>query len=177
MSGDELASPFVDDHTVTTPDPAISHTSKDVSAKDSNLDDDGEDSSEDSDEESEDDVKAETDGEEMGGLEPRIPSGHRMLYLGVHRVIYSPPPPLSVFMFLGTSTGVLNRLQALAKTLPSVGWFLRAIYSVNPTLSTIKLALDFAESVVPTFKMYVTNRMLTAVSVFVRYLANYLMHR
>jgi hypothetical protein len=177
MSGDELASPFVAGHAASTPDPAISHTTKDVSAKDTNSDDDGEDSNEDSDEESEDDVKAETNGEDMGGLEPRIPTGHRMLYLGVHRVIYSPPPPLSVFMFLGTSTGVINRLQALAKTLPSVGWFLQAIYSVNPTLSTIKLALDFVESLVPTFKMYVTNRMLTAVCVYVRYLSNHLMHR
>jgi hypothetical protein len=142
------------------------HNSRDTTAEKPEpecLPSSGDDDGDDGEKGAEDSASDADDGDE---LEPKIPDGYRMIFLGVHRVIYSPPPPLSLAMFPGMD--IIERAKGLAKTVPSVGWFLREIYNVSPTLSATSLVLDIIKALVPTASLYLNNRMLNLVRYLLR---------
>jgi hypothetical protein len=105
------------------------------------------------------------DGGHDEDIEKTCPEGYRTLVIGVHRLIYSPPPPLALAFV--PRFDITGRLQSLRETTPSVLWLLREMYGLSPAKSLASLSLDLFHALQPTASMYLSNRMLNKVSFYV----------
>lgn len=100
------------------------------------------------------------DGEEL--VQPKIPHGYRMRYLGIHRIVY-PPPPLASFFF--GPFRMRKQVKKLAGPIFSAGWFVQETYNINPWRATSAITLNTVAALASTAGLYLTNRMLSLVSV------------
>jgi hypothetical protein len=105
-----------------------------------------------------------------------VPPGYRMLYLGVHRVVHSPPPSFSSSFSIFFGGAVTDRFRGLVKTIPSVAWFFREVYNVNPSLSAIDIGLELLTTLSPTAGLYINDRMLNLVCLISMIILNLLKH-
>jgi hypothetical protein len=87
--------------------------------------------------------------------------GMRTLILGVHRVIYVPPP---AFRFRVPGNGIVDSWRNLRHALPSVEWLFRQLFILCPWACTASLGLDMLLGLQPIFNAYLTNQMMSLVS-------------
>jgi hypothetical protein len=87
--------------------------------------------------------------------------GMRTLILGVHRVIYVPPP---AFRFRVPANGIVDSWRNLRDALPSVEWLFRQLFTLCPWACTANLGLDMLLGLQPIFNAYLTNHMMSLVS-------------
>jgi hypothetical protein len=93
----------------------------------------------------------------------KLPDGARTLLVGVHRVIYIPPAPLT-FVLPG-KRAFEEKAGALAKTIPAVRWLLGELYTLGPIAYPTILGLDLVLDLLPTASAFLNHRVLSQVRV------------
>jgi hypothetical protein len=94
-------------------------------------------------------------------MKHKLPDGARTLLVGVHRVIYIPPAPLT-FVLPGKQT-FEEKAGALAKTIPAVRWLLGELYTLGPVAYPAILGLDLVLDLLPTASAFLNHRVLSQV--------------
>jgi hypothetical protein len=90
----------------------------------------------------------------------KLPDGTRTLILGVHRVIYTHPPPLS---FSLPGKDLLDRFKTLSETLPSVRWLFGQLRELGSVSYASSLILELLLTLQPTLNHVLTNRIMNLV--------------
>jgi hypothetical protein len=93
----------------------------------------------------------------------KLPDGARTLLVGVHRVIYIPPAPLT--FALPGKRAIEEKKGALAKTIPAVRWLLGELYTLGPVAYPAILGLDLVLDLLPTASAFLNHRVLSQVRI------------
>jgi hypothetical protein len=105
-----------------------------------------------------------THKEETIDVVSEAPKGYSTLILGVHRVIYSPPPPIQAVLLPGFN--VFESAKGLTQHVPSVLWLYREIYYLDRISSLAIVTFDLINALTPTLSLYIDDCILKLVRLF-----------